>query len=265
MSDTEGTGIKMVELNPHRGIGTILPALGRNHQKLFIARTKAAIACHNLSDADFNGRVDLGLTFKRPDIVRAITSVFMENVHGSQPGADYSLNLPPDNTLHVDAGRKGQSGILKEALAMVRRSKPGSRIVYMSQYTPDPLVGRELSAKAAQGSPLDVYTSSTDDPKFNQAPYAHFYNRFFESIKHIPQARIRHHPNHYVHAKLLMTGLEFSGDEVTAGEAMLGSHNFVYWGVLFGTAEIAMHTTDLKLINKIYAFVRDFENQPRPI
>jgi len=65
--------------------------------------------------------------------------------------------------------------------------------------------------------------------------------------------KTRYKKEPYLHAKFIIFTME-DGSKV----AITGSHNFAYTGVLFGTREIALETTDPNVIEQLESFYRQY-------
>jgi cardiolipin synthase len=143
--------------------------------------------------------------------------------------ADRQLALDPKTTLYLDAGKKRQSIILENALALIDAAEKS--LVMTCQYFPNGNTAKHLTAAYRRG--VDV-----------QIIYAHpMLHGPIEGRGHqLSNARERLR----VPAELFKRRLPKNGPGIhakiiaTEKAAIIGSHNYVSAGVLFGTAEIAL-------------------------
>jgi phosphatidylserine/phosphatidylglycerophosphate/cardiolipin synthase-like enzyme len=147
---------------------------------------------------------------------------------------DVTLKLGPATTLFVDAGQRGRSIILSQALSLIDTAT--SSVFLASQYFPGDVTARHLKAAWKRGVKIHiVYNHPTS--------YQPFSNRLLHSgyvLAHrvsLPKEFFAHAVRRregYLHAKLLATDQG----------AIIGSHNFVSAGVRLGTAELAVRQMD---------------------
>lgn len=140
-----------------------------------------------------------------------------------------------DMTVLIDGGIIGQSVIYRRAIEL---SEKASAITFVSQYCPTGKLARVLKTK-----PVRFY--------FNRPLQADGLNRivirfgqFMTGLKtSYKQAR-------YLHAKCIV----FTFDDGTK-TVLTGSHNFAYTGVLLGTREIALETSNPEVVAEIESFI----------
>lgn len=138
-------------------------------------------------------------------------------------------------TIHIDGGLPGDSVIYRRALDLVRRA---IHVSLISQYCPS---GR--LAASLHRIPHDLY--------YNVPAQTDSLTRL------LIRSNERRHCLHnsytgtaYIHGKCLVATLP-DGHKV----ALTGSHNFVTHGVWLGTHEIALETTDKKIIASLERFI----------
>lgn len=150
---------------------------------------------------------------------------------------NYHSTIYEHGDMHIlfDGGIIGQSVIYKRAVELAEQA---THITFVSQYCPTGKLARILKNK-----PAAVY--------FNRPLQAEGLNRivihlaqFFTGIK-TSYANAR-----YLHAKFIIFTLP-EGKKI----AITGSHNFAHTGVLLGTREIALETTDPKIIGQLEKFI----------
>lgn len=160
----------------------------------------------------------------------------IQNENQSTPYSGY-IAKSRLGTIHIDSGKSGDSPIYERACALARDAKD---ILFVSQYCPSgPL------ANLLHNTKHRVY--------FNQPR-----NTPFPSSVHIWWDQTWTHTStlyahkKYIHAKFIIFTLP-SGEKI----ALTGSHNFSYEGVLFGTREIALETTNTSIIEQLEQFCED--------
>lgn len=148
----------------------------------------------------------------------------------------HSTPLNEMSTILFDAGFFGDSIIYKRACHLAERAK---NIVYVSQYCPTGKLAR-LLRKA--NTPL----------YFNPSQTANGFNRFVIWLgSTFTKQTSAYTRTPYLHAKCII--FEFEDGKKTA---ITGSHNFIHSSVLLGTREIALETSDPKIITQLEAFIK---------
>jgi cardiolipin synthase len=142
-----------------------------------------------------------------------------------------------DNMILLDGGFLGDSIIYRRACYWAERA---SRVTLVSQYCPTGKLSRLLKQVDS-----DLY--------FNHWTNAGLLNRMvirlgMYSSKHTTS----YHRRSYLHAKFIIFTLP-DGSKV----AITGSHNFVHAGVFLGTREVALETTNKKVIAQLERFFED--------
>lgn len=138
------------------------------------------------------------------------------------------------HTVLTDGGFQGDSIIYRRACELAREAKD---ILLVSQYCPTGKLGRLLKSTNSR-----LY--------FNPPELAGALNRAVISVGMLfSRHKTSYTRGRYLHAKFIIFTMP-NGKKV----ALTGSHNFVYGGVLLGTREIALETTDKKIIRQLEAF-----------
>jgi cardiolipin synthase len=139
-----------------------------------------------------------------------------------------------DNMVLLDGGFFGDSIIYRRACYWAERA---AHVTLVSQYCPTGKLSRLL-----KNTQSDLY--------FNHWTNAGLLNRFTIRIgMHFSKHLTSYHRRHYLHAKFIIFTLH-DGSKV----AITGSHNFVLAGVFLGTREVALETTNKKIIKQLEQF-----------
>jgi len=169
------------------------------------------------------------LAYEQGRIIKA------ERTSTNYPSVNHELD---GNSMLIDGGIIAHSVIYRRALEL---AKEATHIIFVSQYCPTGKLSRLLKKKNAS-----LY--------FNRLEQADLLNRtlirtsmLFSGLKTL------YKKEPYLHAKFIIFTME-DGSKV----AISGSHNFAYTGVLFGTREIALETTDMKIIGQLESFYRKY-------
>jgi cardiolipin synthase A/B len=141
-------------------------------------------------------------------------------------------------TIYIDSGKPNQSLIYDRACTL---AKTAAHITYVSQYCPT--------------GPLTKFINQTDhELYFNQPQYAGFPTNVMVSWdKFLTGLTSSYRRKTYLHAKFIIF-TQSDGSKI----ALTGSHNFSHKGVVFGTREIALETTDSTIILQLEKFNRQF-------
>ncbi len=141
-----------------------------------------------------------------------------------------------DNVVLIDGGFLGDSIIYRRACYWAERSK---KVTLVSQYCPTGKLSRLLKK-----TDTDFY--------FNHWTNAALLNKLvirFGMFSSNQKTSYNRRP--YLHAKFIIFTLE-NGSKV----AITGSHNFVRAGVFLGTREVALETTNTKIISQLETFFK---------
>ncbi|OYX53096.1 hypothetical protein B7Y92_03970 [Candidatus Saccharibacteria bacterium 32-50-13] len=141
-------------------------------------------------------------------------------------------------TVMFDGGFTGGSIIYRRVCELAEQAES---IVFVSQYCPTGRLARILKKKKAA-----VY--------YNRPEQASFINRLliWASIG-LSQLPTLYSRDKYQHSKYII--MRFSDHTRVA---ITGSHNFAYAGVVSGTREIALETTDDQIIDQLEKFSNDY-------
>lgn len=142
-----------------------------------------------------------------------------------------------DNMVLIDGGFLGDSIIYRRACYWAERA---SHITLVSQYCPTGKLSRLLKKTDS-----DLY--------FNHWTNAGLLNKLVIRLGMISsKQRTSYHRRPYLHAKFILFTMP-NGSKV----AITGSHNFVRAGVFLGTREVALETTNKKVISQLERFFKD--------
>lgn len=134
----------------------------------------------------------------------------------------------------TDGGFQGDSVIYRRACEL---TKEAASVLLVSQYCPTGKLSRLLKQRDSK-----LY--------FNPPGLASPLNKMVISLGMLfSRHKTLYTRSRYLHAKFMIFTMP-DGHKV----ALTGSHNFVYGGVLLGTREIALETTDKKVITQLEKF-----------
>jgi phosphatidylserine/phosphatidylglycerophosphate/cardiolipin synthase-like enzyme len=207
------------------------PFAGRSHIKFTVINDTAYLGGCNLSKT---WGLDLMMRLENKKTVDwmydFILSVSQKgNVATALEGKDLRTQLDKETDLLIDAGRKGQSLIYKEALDLIDGANDW--IVLTCQFFPGRSTAEHIVAAQKRGVTVTVYF----DPIWSRAPVLrppHWIAERQERNKYPAELFEHRLPKGLprLHAKLI----------ATEQGAMIGSHNYVVQGVAYGTAEAAI-------------------------
>ena len=169
------------------------------------------------------------LVYEQGRIVKA------ERSSTNYPSVAYELE---GNTVLFDGGIIAHSVIYRRAIELAREAKS---ITFVSQYCPTGKFARVLKKKNTS-----YY--------FNRPEQASSFNKGLIYLSMLTSGiKTSYKKEPYLHAKFIIFTME-DGSKV----AITGSHNFAYTGVLLGTREVALETTDAKVIDQLEKFYKKF-------
>ena len=255
--DLKESKVKVTTVNPDsKRFGLKIPAkiapfMGRNHVKIYIIDDVVWFGGINISPEAFEN-ADLVVRFEDPEIVKALSELFTQ-VNENRPTSDYRKTINSDYTLLVDRGDSGKSLILDEAKEMVSASN--EKIEYLSFSPPGGEMLKEIMERAKNGVRVDIVLSKMSQYESDGSPVGFWLNRkfkkFSEKISRIENIYVFHYPEGNVHGKLLI---------VDGKTALFGSHNFAELGVVFGTQEASIETTDSSLILQLQQTINSIKD-----
>lgn len=221
--------------------------LGRNHALIVTGRTHSKWCVVDDTSFVFGGVNLYDQGIKNSDFMFKISDKKLaDRLHEEQKRIHYAersftnftssrMKLPQGTAL-FDGGVMGHSVIYQHAVALAKKA---SHATFVSQYCPTGRLGRILKKKNA-----DFY--------FNLPQNAPGFNRILIKLSMLAtgiQTKYTH--KNYLHAKFII----FTMPDGTK-TAITGSHNFAYTGVLFGTREVALQTSDPDIIAQLEEFYK---------
>lgn len=204
---------------------------GRSHIKFAVVNDLVYVGGCNLKLAS---ELDLMVYWEQKTIADWLYTLTKDvqkqkRVYDVLEGRDIELPVDEQSTLLVDAGKKKQSLILKNALRII--DEADDFVVMTCQYYPYGKVLEHLAQAVDRGVTVRLMFNDPSKHVFPKC-LAHIIVKHYEKIKY-PSILFAHElsrKNAYLHAKLL----------ATEKSCILGSNNFIDAGVNFGTAEIAL-------------------------
>ncbi|HEY8992286.1 MAG TPA: phosphatidylserine/phosphatidylglycerophosphate/cardiolipin synthase family protein [Candidatus Microsaccharimonas sp.] len=176
-----------------------------------------------------NNRLADRLVYEQGRIAKA------ERTSTNYPSVTYELE---GNSVLIDGGIVAHSVIYRRATELAKEAK---HILFVSQYCPTGKLARIFKTKN-----VDLY--------FNRPEEAEGFNKALIRLSMLTSGfKTLYKKEPYIHAKFLIFTMK-DGSKV----AITGSHNFAYTGVLFGTREIALETTDPAIIAQLETFYNHY-------
>jgi len=215
-----------------------LPIGGRSHIKTAIIDDLVFVGGCNL-DAVQN--TDLMVSWRDVQVAGALHELMLRgitvgNMRVGLSGTDRTIQLDDQTVLLIDAGVPGQSLIFENALQCIDNAREWLTIT--CQFFPNSITAKHLLGAVKRGVKTDIIFSH---------PRAHGFIGGLEqylnlAIEHtrLPKEmfqRMLSASAPKLHAKLLATDQG----------VMIGSHNYVKFGVSVGTAEITLKSSDPQL------------------
>lgn len=176
-----------------------------------------------------NNRLADRLVYEQKRIAKA------ERTSTNYPSVTYELE---GNSVLIDGGIIAQSVIYRRAIELAREA---THITFVSQYCPTGKLARIFKKKD-----VAMY--------FNRPEQADQLNKALIRLSMLTSGfKTMYTKEPYLHAKFIIFTMK-DGSKV----AISGSHNFAFTGVLFGTREIALETSDPKIIDQLESFYKKY-------
>ncbi len=220
------------------GRGRITIFNGRTHSKWCVVDdTVFCFGGVNLYDGGID---NVDYMFRTEDA--ALANRLVEEQKRIQKSEQSSGNYPSvaieqgDKKILIDGGIIGQSVIYRRACELAEEA---TKVLFVSQYCPTGKLARILKNKKG----VKLY--------YNKATNTTGLNKFVISISQFMSGlHTSYRKKRYLHAKFIIFTFKDGSKK-----AITGSHNFAYTGVLLGTREIALETTDMAIIGQLEEFV----------
>lgn len=211
------------------------PFGGRSHIKFAVVNDDIYIGGCNLKGED---RIDLMCYWQQTSTANWLFEL-AGKVHSKNQlrevvrNTDQTLAVDNQTSLLVDAGLKNQSLIFENALRII--DEAAEYIIMTCQYPPNGVTAKHLSKAVQRGVQVRLIHNHPSKHPFPMN-LLHTAVKYFEKGRN-PSVLFKYElskDHDYLHAKLL----------ATEQACMIGSHNYVQAGVRFGTAEIALLSTN---------------------
>lgn len=152
-----------------------------------------------------------------------------------------NIKIDDKSQILFDGGFVGKSIIYTKVYELAKNAK---KITLVSQYPPTGKLARLLKKRATDVFDIKLY--------FNTVKTARSSNKIIIKLGEISGLKNEYKKQQYLHAKFIIFE-----DENGQKTAVSGSHNFTAAGGLFGTRELALLTTDEKIILQLENFLKN--------
>ena len=225
-----------IKVSIHKAF-SFFPLLRRNHIKLYVVDNAVWVGGINFTDQGFRNK-DLMIKFTNPAITHRLISLFHKiNTNQIFQNKRFLSNIK----ILIDEGRIGKSVIYDTAVDLIKKSQ--DRIVLSSPFLPSGKLLRTLMEAGKRGIKIRIMTST------NSTNIVSFVNNInsllsFGQIKKNNNTEI----NYYraIHTKALV---------VDGKQALFGSHNFSFVGVLLGTTELGIYSDNKLLAQELEKYM----------
>lgn len=224
-----------------------LPFTGRNHMKcLVVDDTIFSFGGVNIDDeslqhVDYMFRLkDTRLALELHDDIARIVAADQHNF----AYRSHEFRYDEQTRVLVDGGFQGDSLIYRRACDIVSQAK---EVTVVSQYCPT-----NKFSKLLKKTNSHLYFNLPKKANNGINSLLIRFNMLVSGNTSLYKG------NTYLHSKFIIATLK---DDTKV--ALTGSHNFTYIGVLFGTREIALETTDKKIIASLEEFLEKEVKQAR--
>lgn len=238
---------KMVKTLEEKGVTfdwlgrfSVTPVSGRTHIKcLVIDDVVFSFGGVNLYGHDISNNVDYMFMCEDERLADDLSHEFYQITkadRGHYAYRSHKFSFGKHMVL-TDGGFQGDSIIYRRAVELTRQAE---KVLLVSQYCPTGKLSRLLKQRDSV-----LY--------FNPPALAGSFNKLVISAGMLLSGhKTLYTRNRYLHAKFMIFTMP-DGKKV----ALSGSHNFVYGGVLLGTREIALETSDMKVIRQLEKFFKN--------
>lgn len=230
-------GVEFRWLGRHANVGV----MGRTHAKWSIVdNTVYAFGGVNLYEMGIDN-TDYMLRVTDHTLADTLSDQMFDLIRsdrGNHADKNRTISLGRQTTMMLDGGITFNSYIQRRAITLASQA---TSIIFVSQYCPSGKLGRILREKKAK-----VYFNHWDD-----APVlSNFVIRFGVRSSRL---KTRYKRSPYLHAKFILFTMP-DGSKI----ALTGSHNFAAGGVMLGTREICLETSNPRVIEQIEQFYEQY-------
>lgn len=218
------------------------PITGRTHIKcLAVDDTVYSFGGVNLDDRslDFN---DYMFRCDDADLAAELRKDIAKIIDADNKNVSYISHSFPYNgfgTVHVDRGFQGNSVIYKRACQLAEQA---TDILFVSQYCPTGKLNRLLHRTKSR---MYFNTPGIANNRLNAI--------LLRTAVFLTRNKTLYTRSKYLHAKFMIFTMP-SGEKI----ALTGSHNFVPTGVFLGTREIALETSNKKIVAQLEKFFKEY-------
>lgn len=219
------------------------PFAGRSHIKFSVINNHLFVGGCNLTTGTYDLMVGWEDKLTADKLQQFLNSLEKSpSVHQTLRGEDQSWAIDEHTQLLIDAGERNRSTILEHALQLIDSAQ--DHITITCQFFPNSVTARHLAAAYKRG--VQVTIAYADPAKQGKIGGTGQRISILRERIRVPAELFKLRlpkDGPLLHAKLLATD---------AG-TMIGSHNYVQAGVLLGTAEIALISSDTAFHNAAVA------------
>lgn len=257
-----GIYVTVAKRNPLEGVMTSLPVIGKYASKVLRDHRKVAIFDHenafiggvNLTSEDLS-RTDVMASISASEgsgSERLINALERYVFNDSSGLGDIRVRINDSGNTEViaDSGFPGRSEIENEAHRIISDAEAGDSIYLSSGYFPNGRISRQLKLAALRGINVTILASQEDIVK-EEPDIARGIRRGktrLASIHNLQVVQI----GDWVHAKVILRTNTSKG--INLDRVIIGSHNWDIWGIIAGTKEAAIVTSDPVLITETQEF-----------
>lgn len=231
--DRESNGLAKIINKPGKRFS--LPVAGRSHIKIAIVNDRVYVGGCNLQGS---GWIDMMASLEDADsadwlyqTMRSITTG--RHARKSLGGVDRGFRISQSTEIFVDSGVRSQSLIFDEALDLIDSAQDW--LVMTCQFFPNSITAKHLLRAHNRGVKVEIIFAHPNHHGLIGGMGQHY--SLLREKSRLPQELFQHalgRNDPFIHAKLIACDKGL----------MLGSHNYVKAGVILGTAEIALKSSD---------------------
>lgn len=241
------SGVRHIETRPYRPINNILFSFLRNHLKLAIVDDTVWIGGLNAGkDPDYN-RIDYMMRIDSEPFATKLTQIVEEQ---STLSADVCEKLG-DLDIFVDRGKPGESTIYENVIEKIRGIKDpkNAEITILSPWVPDGKILDTLDDLHKRGANVTVITSHHKFEFALEGVYALVKN--FNNLV----MKLRGKKINLLYSPVDIHGKMLCIREGNENYSMITTHNLVTQGVVMGTTEIAVGSSNLEFNRNCFEFL----------
>ena len=275
INDLSDGGVKMDQSRPETFMRQAIPYKGADHIKGARIGDRYFFMFDNLEDGSFMRMKGGAMEIENPEMIEKLTEIIGST---KSPDKDETIKIKsdPETVIIWDAGIPGKSSIYEAALEIINNAKPDENLATSAQFFPEGRFLKGFESKQNSGVNTSIVTSRQKIfSPLTPYRYVNLINlnimahgnpvksainnsaNMIPGVEISPRTplRVTYAEPYGTHGKYVLT---YPNDETNTNgnkaEVEFGTNNHSEWGIKAGTAELAIRSTNPKIVNPMIRY-----------